>query len=104
MVPSPIVTITPSLPAKKKGKNVDSSSYSDFDSSCWGSDRSGGNVRRRLRKYRAKKMRKNSKGRSNCFDLSSEGHSDEGNDDVITIQLKLKRGDDVVKALLDMYI
>lgn len=102
-VSSPIITITPSPLAKKKSKYADSSSDSDSDSSCWSSDSSVGHVRRRLRKYRAKKMRKSDKGRSHFVDSDSDRYSDEEDDDVIAIRLKLKRGDDVVKALLDMW-
>jgi hypothetical protein len=99
-VSSPII-ITPSPIAKKKKKYMDSSSDSDSDSTYRSSsDSSVGNVRRRLRKYRAKKVKKSTKGKY-CLDSDSESDGEE--EDVIAIKLQLKRGDDIVQVLLDKW-
>jgi len=86
------------VPSKKLGCTVcDSSDSSDSDSTNWSSDSSVGNVRRRLRKYKAKKERK-----ANKYYVGSDSES-EDEEDVIKIEVVLKRGDDVVKRLLEMW-
>lgn len=97
--PPAIINIGPPRPVEKKSKYVSSSSESDSESSYYTSDSSVGMVRRRLRKYRAKKARKNGKGRR--FYNDSDSDSDDSEDeDVIAVKVSLKRGDDVVKVLL----
>lgn len=99
-VSDPII-IMPSLARNKKSKYADSSTDSGSEILCWSTDSSVGNVRRRLRRYRAKKVKKSSKGKY-CFDSDSD-RDDEEEEDVIAIKLQLKRRDDIVKILLDMW-
>jgi hypothetical protein len=81
----------------------DSDSGSDSDTSAgtslWSSENSSvGNVRRRLRK---KKVRKAVEA---TWNLDSGSDSDDSDDeDVIKIKLELKRGDDVVQSLLEIW-
>lgn len=102
-VPRPPVSAPPVVVqlGRTKKKNV-SSSESDSDSTFYSSDSSVGNVRRRLRRYRARKARNGICFRRGSFYSDSESDSDE-EADIIQIKLKLKRGDDVVKALLEMW-
>lgn len=100
--PPAIIDLTPARPAAKKSKYVSSSGESDSDSSYYNSDSTVGNVRRRLRTYRAKKWRKSGKGRR--FYNGSDSDSDDSEDeDVIAVNVTLKRGDDIVKVLLDRW-
>jgi hypothetical protein len=85
---------------KKKYKYSDYSSDSDGDSS-WSSDSSVGNVRRRPRRYKARKAR--GKGKRLYNDSDSDLPSDSEDDDIIKVDLELKRGEDVVKALLELW-
>jgi hypothetical protein len=78
-------------------------SYSDLSSlSSLSSDESSvGYVRRKLRKCKAKKMARVKRGVDR---YSSDSDADESEDeDVIQIKLELKRGDDVVQSLLDIW-
>lgn len=113
--PSPIVVMRPASPRRKKSKkcqrkyNSDSSD-SDSDSSLSNSCSERG-VRMALRRDMARKMsrksrkakakaRKNVDSDSNSYSSSSCSESEE---DVIQVKLDLKRGDDVVKMLLDLW-
>ena len=98
-VSTPIITLATNTKAHPKKKYVDSSSDSDSDSTYWSSDSSVGNVRRTLRRYRAKKLKKSNKAK---YYYDSDSDSDE-EEDVIAVKLQLKRGDDVVKVLLDRW-
>ena len=93
------IIIPPPPAAKKKDRVVDSSSDSDSDSTSWSSDSSVGQVRRRLRRHREKKTKQSLRR----FDSDSDSDSDAEEQDVIAIKLRLKRGDDIVKILLDKW-
>ena len=101
--PSGPHTIVPLSKIKlgKKSKYASDSSDSDSDGTIWSSDSSVGNVRRRLRKYRARKMR--GKGKRYHDNSDSDMSSDSEDEDVIKVDLELKRGDNVVTALLSLW-
>ncbi|TAQ90242.1 hypothetical protein B7494_g1416 [Chlorociboria aeruginascens] len=85
--PLPMPTIV-NMPPKMRGKNDSDSDYgSESDSSGWSGDESVGRVRRRLRIYK---------------DRRRWGSEDEA-DERIKLDLGLKRGDDVVKALVELW-
>jgi hypothetical protein len=78
-------------------------SYSDLSSlsSLSSGEISVGYVRRKLRKCKAKKMARVKRGVDR---YSSDSDADESEDeDVIQIKLELKRGDNVVQSLLDIW-
>lgn len=93
--------LPPKPPVSSPIIHVDSCSDSDSDSTYWSSDSSVGNVRRRLRRYRAKKVKKNNKVKY-CFDSDSDSDDSE-EEDIITVKVQLKKGDDIVKVLLDRW-
>ena len=95
--PRPIPMIKLRSKSKMSKRHVEDS---DSDSTTWSSDSSIGNVRRRLRYYKAKKVTKAARKRYYDSDSGSDGEEQE---DVIKIDIKLKRGDDVVKKLLDIW-
>jgi hypothetical protein len=57
-------------------------------------------VRRRLRKYKAKKAK--TVARKRYYDSDSDSEVEE-EEDIIKIHVDLKKGDDVVKKLLDLW-
>lgn len=74
---------------------------SDLDSlSSFGSD-SDSSYGSRKEKAR-RRRRNNGRARRRCYDNESSDDSDE-EEDVIKIPVVLKRGDDVVKKLLDLW-
>lgn len=93
----------PSTPVRKISRYVGSSSDSDSGSTSWSSDSSIGNLRRRLRRNTARKAKKNAKGRRLYNDSDSDGDSGGGDEDVIKLKIELKKGDDLVKVLLDKW-
>lgn len=99
--PPGIIRLPPPKSTKKRSKYVSDTSDSDTDSTFWSSDSSVGNVRRRLRRYKAKKERKANRRRY-CIDSDGEEEEEE-EEDVIKIKVILKKGDDVVKKLLEMW-
>ena len=96
--PPPGIIRLPPKP-KKRSKYASDTSDSDTDSTLWSSDSSVGNVRRRLRRYKAKKERKANRRRY----YSDSDSEEEEEEDVIKIKVILKKGDDVVKKLLEMW-
>jgi len=78
-------------------RNIYGSDVSDSDSSSgstvWSSDSSVGQVRRQLRKFKTRKITRER--------WDSDGSEREV--DVIKVNVELKRGDDVVKTLLDLW-
>jgi hypothetical protein len=76
------------------------SSDSSFRSSISSDDSSVGYVRRKLRKNKVRKM---DKARWRGSDYSSDSEDENDDEDVIKINLELKRGDDVVQSLLDLW-
>jgi hypothetical protein len=101
-VVSPII-INSSPVSRKKSRYVDSSSDSDSDTTFRSIDSSVGYVRRRLRRNKARKARKSFRGKYS-FDSDYDSESEDGEDeDIIAINLQLKRGDDIVKILLDRW-
>jgi len=100
--PAPSTTIHIEPPASRRRRACrDDSSDSDSDSTSWSSDSSVGAVRRRLRKYNAKKrLSRYTTLHSDNSDSDSETEEEK---DVIEIKLKLKKGDDVVKKLLEIW-
>ncbi|PVH86049.1 hypothetical protein DL98DRAFT_26694 [Cadophora sp. DSE1049] len=111
--PSPVVITRAPSPRRKKSKKcrsayISDSSDSDRDSGSSSCDRERG-LRLALRKDRARKMnrKKNKKTRINWIIMDSDSDSDasgsESEEDVIQVKLDLKKGDDVVKTLLDLW-
>lgn len=106
----PVLVMRPSSQRRKKNKkrwstNISDSSGSDSDSDSSSSDSERG-MRLFLRRDRARKMsKKNKKARKNgkIVDSDSDVSGNESEEDVIQVKLNLKRGDDVVKALLDLW-
>jgi hypothetical protein len=98
-----IITTGPRMAPKRRGNRSDSS---DSDSATsWSSDSSVGAVRRKLRRYRAKKervARGPMKGGRRYYTDSESESEDEGGED-IKVEVGLKRGDDVVRKLLDLW-
>lgn len=102
---------SPPRNTKSKGKKYASSirSYSDSDSdgsSYYDSDSSVGRVKRDLRKHREKKTIRRERKEKNIKrgKYDSDSDSDESEEeDVIQVKLQLNRGEDVVKALLDIW-
>jgi hypothetical protein len=76
------------------------STDSSFTSSISSGDSSVGYVRRELRKNKVRKMEK---ARWRGSDYSSDSEDESNDEDVIKINLKLKRGDDVVQSLLNLW-
>jgi hypothetical protein len=97
--PNIVTTAKPVVPGKKS-TYVSDSSDSDSDSdSAWSSDSSKVNANRILRKYRSNKLKKlRAKKR---YGSDSEDSDEEG--EAIKIKIELKRGDDVVKTLLEKW-
>jgi len=103
-LPEPaIVHLSPEPPKSHKGKYDDSDSDGDSSAgtSLWSDNSSVGNVRRRLRKNKVRKAIEATWGKPSLYSDSDEGESED--DDVIKIKLELKRGDDVVQSLLDIW-
>jgi hypothetical protein len=98
--PPGLINIRPSTPVRKKSRYVGSGSDTDSGSTAWSSDSSIGMVRRSLRRNTA---RKNAKERRYCNDSDSDIDSDSDDEDVIRVKVELKRGDDLVKVLLDKW-
>jgi hypothetical protein len=109
--PAPVMNTTPSTPvtvnlsrchrdSQKSKYDTDSDSDSDSDSSdessLWSDNSSVGNVRRRLRKNKVRRAVR-------ATWASDEDEDDSEDEDPIKIKLELKRGDDVVQSLLDMW-
>lgn len=90
-------------PPKKRYVSDSSDSDSDTDSSWSGSDSSVGYVRRKMRKIKAKKINRNGKGKRVYSDSDSDSESESEVEDVIKVKVEMKRGDDVVKKLLDLW-
>jgi hypothetical protein len=69
------------------------------------SDGSVGGMRRRLRRDKARRVRRarNKASRLDGSDDSGSGSDSDEEDDVIEIKLGLKKGGDVVKAFLDLW-
>lgn len=88
---------------KRAGRYESSDSDSDSDSSGYSSDSSVGQVRRRLKRYRVKKNRKAGRGKRSSNDSDSDSGSETEADDVIKVRVEMKRGDDVVQKLLDLW-
>jgi hypothetical protein len=110
-LPPPVPFVPVKIPVgkgKKKGR-YDSESESDSDCSyattmTWSSGGSVGVVRRRLRRYRARKARGSGKKYFSGSDSESESERErEREEDVITVKVEIKRGEDVVKRLLDLW-
>jgi hypothetical protein len=76
------------------------STDSSFRSSISSDDSSVGYVRRKLRKNKVRKM---DKARWRGSDYSSDSEDESNDEDVIRINLELKRGDDVVQSLLNLW-
>jgi len=96
--PSTIIKLSPE--PKKPNRGIIHINDSDSDSTIWSSDSSVGNVRRRLRKYKAKKAKTVSRKRYYDSDSDSDAEEEE---DIIKVPVELKKGDDVVKKLLDLW-
>jgi hypothetical protein len=98
-IPRPnIITVTkPGVPGKKS-RYVSDSSDSDSDS-AWSSDSSKVNVNRTLRKYRSNKLKKERAKKR----YGSDSEDSDEEDEAIKIKIELKRGDDVVKTLLEKW-
>lgn len=97
----------------RKGGSVSSGSDSDSDSGGYESHVGERGLRMALRRDRARKMgrkvgrereRMRNKRRTGASESDSESNTgDESEDDVIQVKVELKRGDDVVQALLDLW-
>jgi hypothetical protein len=98
--PIQIFEVSPPRPKSRRHRDDFYSSDSSYRSNISGDDSSVGYVRRRLRKNKVRKMDK-AKWRGSDYSSDSEDQSDA--DDVFKINLKLKRGDDVVQSLLDLW-
>lgn len=99
--PTPVITLAPEPKKTTRGITHISDSESDSDSTTWDSDSSVGNVRRHLRKYRAKKRR--SVARKKCYSDTDSDSEAEEEDDIIKVHVILKRGDDIVNKLLELW-
>jgi hypothetical protein len=75
-------------------------SDSDSDGKIYSSTSSVGNVRRRLKRYKVKKAK--SVARKWCYD-SESGSDVEEEEDIIKIDVELKKGDSILKKLLDLW-
>jgi hypothetical protein len=108
--PQPLVNTAPVLVdltrereidvTRRRSRRYDSDSDSDTSAgtSLWSDNSSVGNVRRRLRKNKVRKAVEAT------WNLDSGSNSDDSEDeDVIKIKLELKRGDDVVHSLLQIW-
>lgn len=103
--PQPPVSCPTIILQTKNGKKyADSSDESDSDTTCWsseGEDDCVGNVRMKFRRSRARKVR-NARRMKDCSRSDSDSE-DGGEDDVIEVKVQLKKGDDLVKVLLDRW-
>jgi hypothetical protein len=100
----PIVVLPRSPRSRKKTSSLYSisSGYGSDSDSIASSDTSVGVVRRSLRKSRARMKREDrERRRRHCYDSESEDENDDTF--VITPVLKLKRNDDLVEVLLDLW-
>jgi hypothetical protein len=104
-LPPPVPYVPAKIPVGKGKKKGRYESESESDSDCsfattmtWNSGSSVGEVRRQLRRYRARKAR----GSGTKYFNESESES-EREDDVIAVKVEIKRGEDVVKRLLDLW-
>lgn len=103
-----IIDVQPSRRRKRRGSFTSSGSDSD---TVWVSDSSEGEVRRRLRRYKARKVkrtveaaRRRNRSPFGSDESGSGSDSDsEDDEDVIEVKVVLKRGGDVVKALLELW-
>lgn len=103
-----VVKVQPARRRNRRGSFTSSGSDSD---TVWVSDSSEGEVRRRLRRYKARKVRRNVeaarwRNRSPMGSERSWSGSDSDSDDeedIIEVKVVLKRGEDVVKALLELW-
>jgi len=98
----PVVRLGPPNPppirSRRRSRSVSST---DSDSTSYSSDSSVGAVRRRLRRYRARKTRVS---RRRCYGSDSDSDSDVDDDEeAIKVRVELKRGDDIVKRLLELW-
>lgn len=100
--PRPLVSCPAIMnPVAAKKKYAYSSDESDSNGTGSSSDSCVGDVRKRLRRYRVRKVRN---ARSAKYCSHSDSDSDDGEeDDVRQVKIQLKRGDDVVKVLLDRW-
>jgi hypothetical protein len=90
-------------PPKKRYVSDSSDSDSDTDSSWSGSDSSVGYVRRKMRKIKARRLGHAGKGKRFYNDSDSDADSESEVEDVIKVKVEMKRGDDLVKKLLDLW-
>lgn len=103
-VPRPTMQSPPPVKIFPKKYASDSSSIdSDSDSTSWSSDSSVGVVRRKLRKYKAKKTTRTRKGKGRKYNSDSDSDSESEAEDTIKVKVEMKKGDDVVKKLLEMW-
>jgi len=98
MQPPPPVRSAP----KKINVSDSSGTDSDSDSSAWSTDSSVGVVRRKLRNFKTKKINRTRKGKK-IYNSDSDSDFESETEDVIKIKVEMKRGDDVVKKLLDLW-
>jgi hypothetical protein len=87
---------------KKRYVSDSSGTDSDSDSSAWSTGSSVGVVRRKLRKYKAKKINRSRKGKK-IYNSDSDSDFESEVEDVIKVKVEMKRGDDVVKKLLELW-
>jgi hypothetical protein len=97
--PRPIVSPPPIALGAKSNRRAVSDTETDTDST-WSSDSSVGQVRRRLRRYKAKKAKKSGRKK---FHSESDSESEAEEEDVIKVDVDLKRGDDLVAVLLALW-
>ena len=89
--------------AKKRYVSDSSDSDSDTDSSWSSSDNSVRYVTRMRRKIKARKNNRVGKGRRFYNDSDSDSDAESEVEDVIKVKVEMKRGDDIVKKLLDLW-
>jgi hypothetical protein len=97
--PRPIVSPPPITVTRTPNRRPINDTESDTDST-WSSDSSVGAVRRRLRRY---KTRKASRSGRKKFRSVSDTEIEAEEEDVIKVDVDLKRGDDLVAVLLALW-